>query len=79
MKVLIVSVVLIVMILYSFCDIIAAMFESDVSQLKRTSRTQTESLIFCLILYLAPVLALFSYRFQVKDLNYNYFIHIFLA
>ena len=65
MKVLIVSVVLTVMTLYSFCDIISAMFESNVSQLKRTYRTQTESLIFCLLLYLAPVLALFSYRFQV--------------
>ena len=66
MKVLIVSVSLAAMVLYAFCDIILATFESDFGKIKRTSRRQTESLIFCLLLYLVPVMALFSYRFQVK-------------
>ena len=67
MKVLIVSVSLAAMVLYAFCDIISATFESDFGKIKRTSRRQTESLIFCLLLYLVPVMALFSYRFQVKQ------------
>ena len=67
MKVLIVSVSLAAMVLYAFCDIILATFESDFGKIKRTSRRQTESLIFCLLLYLVPVMALFSYRFQVKQ------------
>ena len=69
MKVLIVSVSLAAMVLYAFCDIILATFESDFGKIKRTSRRQTESLIFCLLLYLVPVMALFSYRFQVKHLG----------
>ena len=79
MKFLIVSVVLTAMTLYGLCDIISAMFQLKVSQLKRTHRLQTEPLVFCLLLYLAPVLALFSYRFQVLDLNYNNFIDLFMA
>ena len=79
MKFLIVSVVLAAMTLYGFCDIISAMFQSKVSQLERTQRLQTGLLVFCLLFYLAPVMALFSYRFQVLDLNYNYFINLFMA
>ena len=76
---LIVSVVLSAMILHGFCDILAARFESDASKLKRTYRRQTEFLIFCLILYLAPVLALFSSKFKVRDSNEDNRLHKFPA
>ena len=64
-KVLIVSVVLGAMSLYGFCDIITASLESDVSNLETTYRRQTGSLIVCLFLYLAPVMVLFSKKFEV--------------
>ena len=69
MKVLIVSVSLAAMVLYAFCDIISTTFETDVSKLERTNKRQTGSLIFCMLLYLVPVMALFSYRFQVLPFN----------